>query len=271
MSNALPPVLVGFDASADAVRAADWGAAVAAARPGTALHLVQALSLPPIPMHATARSAADVLRVHEQEAQAALEAERDRRSAGGLAVEIHLRRWPPAETVLEHADASGAGLIVVGQRGSATSRVLLGSVSGKVARSARVPVVVIRGAGGAVPARRVLLAADGSPSCLAAAAAVATWLPESRVTAVRVLEPGETAEAGPLVGALEASGLGSERCRLEFAHGPTARTLLDLARDGDYDLVAAGRRGLSEWEGLLTGAVSEKLLLLAPCPILVAH
>lgn len=271
MSSDLPPVLVGYDGSPDAERAAAWAAAAARERPGTALHLVRAQTLPPLPLGGTERTAVEILAAHEAGERRELEAARDRLATGGLAVEIHLRRWLAAETLLERAAESGAGLVVVGQHGLGPTRVLLGSVSGKVARGATVPVVVTRGDRGAVPPARVLLAVDGSSSAFAAAAAVATWAPRARVTAVRVLEAGESAESEPLAAGLAAAGLGRERCELEFADGPVARTLLDRARDGDFDLLAAGRRGLSAWQGLLTGSVSEKLLLLSPCPILLAN
>jgi nucleotide-binding universal stress UspA family protein len=265
-------VLVGYDGSPDAERAAAWAAAAARERPGTVLHLVRAQTLPPLPLGGSERTAAEILAAHEASERQELEAARDRFAAGGLAVEIHLRRWLAAETLLERAAESGAGLVVVGQHGHGPTRLLLGSVSGKVARGAEVPVVVTRGEqGGAVPPQRVLLAVDGSRSAFAAAAAVATWTPRAHVTAVRVLEDGESAESEPLAAGLAAAGLGPGRCELEFADGPIARTLLDRARDGDFDLLAAGRRGLSAWQGLLTGSVSEKLLLLSPCPILLAN
>ena len=44
-----------------------------------------------------------------------------------------------------------------------------------------------------------------------------------------------------------------------------------LARGEGADLITAGRRGQSAWEDLLTGSVSDKLLQLAPCPVLLAH
>ena len=71
--------------------------------------------------------------------------------------------------------------------------------------------------------------------------------------------------------ALERVGLDPARTELRLESGPAASTLLDLAAAGGFDLVAAGRRGLSAWRDLLTGGVSEKLLLLSPCPILLAH
>jgi nucleotide-binding universal stress UspA family protein len=56
--------------------------------------------------------------------------------------------------------------------------------------------------------------------------------------------------------------------------GSPAEHLLELARegvDGGFDLLAAGRTGHSGWRNLLLGGVAEKLLQLAPCPVLLAH
>jgi nucleotide-binding universal stress UspA family protein len=47
--------------------------------------------------------------------------------------------------------------------------------------------------------------------------------------------------------------------------------LLRLAAGEAIELVAAGRRGHSAWSERVLGGVTEKLLQLAPCPVLVAH
>lgn len=271
MTGASSSIVVGYDGSPDAERALDWAAAAAGRRPGTRVHLVQALALPPLPFGPAARSVEDLLAAHEVDARHRLDAAGGRLATMGVPAETHLRRWLPAETVLEHAAKIGAGLIAVGQHGHGPTRLLLGSVSGKVARAARAPVVVARGAGGAPSPRRVLLALDGSPSSLAAAAAVARWASTAAVQAVAVEDGGFRPDPAALQSALERVGLDPARTEVRIETGPIASTLLDLASSGGYDLVAAGRRGLSAWRDLLTGGVSEKLLLLSPCPILLAH
>jgi nucleotide-binding universal stress UspA family protein len=58
---------------------------------------------------------------------------------------------------------------------------------------------------------------------------------------------------------------------LRVADGPAAPALLALAAEESVDLVAAGRRGRSGWRERVLGGVADKLLHLAPCPVLVAH
>jgi nucleotide-binding universal stress UspA family protein len=266
-------VVVGFDGSDDAIRAADWAVEVARRR-NAAVHLVHALALPPIPLfdhHGW--TVAELLERHEAEMRSRLEAERARLAARGIEVEVHLRRWLPVDTLLEHAAAAGAGLVVVGRHGAGASRLLLGSVSAAVARGARQPVAIVRGTPHASPPRKALLAVDGSGAARQAAAALALWAPDAEVLAVHVRT--HDSEDLPDVQALSRwladAGLAGGRCRPLLAEGAVAGTLLDLAEREDVDLIAAGRRGLSSWQALLLGGVSEKLLQLAPCPLLLAH
>jgi len=53
----------------------------------------------------------------------------------------------PAKTIVEHAEQSGIDLIVMGTHGrSGVSHLLLGSVAERVVRTARCPVLTVRGA-----------------------------------------------------------------------------------------------------------------------------
>ena len=53
------------------------------------------------------------------------------------------------------------------------------------------------------------------------------------------------------------------------ANGPTARTLLDAARDAD--LLVVGSRGLSGLRRLLVGSVSQQCVYHSTCPVAVVH
>lgn len=270
-SQGLAPVVVGFDGSPDALRAARWAAALARARGARALHLVHALSLPAIPHHGFEHlTVRQLLDRHEHEMRERLEAGRAELAGDGLEVEVHLRRWLAAETLIEHAGSAGAGLIVVGRHGAGASHLLLGSVSGAVARGAHVPVAVVRGENLTAPPARVLAAVDGSAAARAALAALAAWLPAAELIAVKVREDGAD-DAAEVERELDAAGLDPGQRSVRIAEGPVAETLLEIARLERADLVAAGRRGRSVWADLLTGSVSEKLLQLSPCPVLLAH
>jgi nucleotide-binding universal stress UspA family protein len=48
-----------------------------------------------------------------------------------------------------------------------------------------------------------------------------------------------------------------------------AHEVVAVARDADADLIVVGSRGLSSISGLLLGSVAQRLLHIAPCPVLV--
>jgi len=264
-------IAVGFDGSGDARRAARWAAGVARPLPGAGLDLVHAVTLPPIPAHPGDGSVAALLAGHEEQAREMLAAEQRELAPYGVPIRTFVRRWLPAETLIEHVAEHRSGLVVVGRHGRWSTHVLLGSVSAQVARETAAPAVVIRGEERTAPPRRVLLAADGSRPALRAATAIAHWFPEAEVVAIRIRESDDEPDLAALAAGLEAAGIDREHLELRVGSGDVAESLLALARDEAVDLVAAGRRGHSNWHDLLLGSVADKLLQLAPCPVLVAH
>ena len=51
--------------------------------------------------------------------------------------------------------------------------------------------------------------------------------------------------------------------------GDAAQSIIDCARDHRIDAIVVGRRGRGQLSGLLLGSVSQKLVTLAPCPVVV--
>ena len=271
MSSTTPIITVAFDGSEDSRRAAAWAVAAARERPGTSVHLVHALTLPPIPSVFPEITVDQLFANHEREIRDALEREQLGGVSSGVEIEGLVRRWFPVETVLDHVRETGSELIVVGQRGARATRLLLGSVSSALARAAEVPTVVVRGARGAVPPRTVLLAFDGSAASGRAAAAAYRWFPNAKFVALAVRDGEAPADEPTLRQSLQRLSIEAAESELRVLDGPVAETLLDVAESERFDLVAAGRRGLSRWSELLLGAVSERLVQLAPCPVLLAH
>ena len=64
---------------------------------------------------------------------------------------------------------------------------------------------------------------------------------------------------------------GAPRVAVDVLTGDAAEELLAYARDGAADLLDMGSRGHGRLVGLLVGSVVQKLIGLAPCPVLVVH
>jgi len=68
-----------------------------------------------------------------------------------------------------------------------------------------------------------------------------------------------------------AAAQGAPRVAVDVLTGDAAEELLAYARDGAADLLVMGSRGHGRLVGLLLGSVVQKLVGLAPCPVLVVH
>lgn len=68
-------------------------------------------------------------------------------------------------------------------------------------------------------------------------------------------------------------GLGEVSCEIqtEVMEGPPADAILEVARVRQVDLIIVGSRGRGQWTGLLLGSTSQKVVSLAPYPVLVVH
>lgn len=68
---------------------------------------------------------------------------------------------------------------------------------------------------------------------------------------------------------MAALGLPPERARGTHVIGVPGEAILTEAREGGYDLIVLGRRGLSPLKELFLGSVSQAVLHRAPCPVLI--
>lgn len=236
----------------------------------------------------------DVLRVNRDTLTAA---ERELRSVrSDLVIEPVLLRGRPASTIVDEARDMSADLIVVGHRGQGRwASALLGSVSAEVVDQAPCPVLVARDD----RIWPVVLADDGSPHARAAETMMTecplfAGLPISVVSVVEVavldvaaVAPALYADAidafarsseveraaieatsAAAVDRLRASGLDAEAVVRE---GDPAREIVAVARERQAGVVVVGTRGQTGLQRLILGSVAKKVLLHAPCSVLVVR
>ncbi len=84
---------------------------------------------------------------------------------------------------------------------------------------------------------------------------------------------GEEVERGrellrPYADALTRAGL---RVEVEVLEGPPPRAILAVAEAREADMIVIGSRGLGAIRGLLLGSVSERVVRMAKCPVLVVR
>lgn len=140
--NQLIQVVVAYDFSPSAEEALVRAVDVAARAPQHVLHVVCALDPTAYMRHITAEAAAHVQQNTTERMTAAL-AGRD--AAAEIQFFIHARIGHPAEEILAVAQEVSADLVFIGSHGkTGIERFLLGSVSERVVREARCPVMVVR-------------------------------------------------------------------------------------------------------------------------------
>ncbi len=136
--------------------------------------------------------------------------------------------------------------------------------------------------------KKILCPVDGSEfskRALRHAAALASWY-EAELTALSVrsrivptgpwlegpvapLLPEDDPQAGrERLGAFVASGVGAFPTRILTRSGPVVGEILSAADEIQADLIVMGTHGISGFERLLLGSVTEKVLRKAKCPVL---
>ncbi|NIR87879.1 universal stress protein, partial [Candidatus Bathyarchaeota archaeon] len=184
----------------------------------------------------------------------------------------------PAETILRVAKDEEYDLIVMGNRGETEVEVFsLGSIAEKVSRHAECPVLIVKQKG---KLSKILVAIDGSESA-EKALEYAVQLAKKHKAEVTLLNVGESKlfgfkpkvvkEVGERVlsdAAAKVKGLKFNK-QLEF--GSPAETIIEVAEKGNYDLVAAGNRGLSSVKRFFLGSVSDDVSHHAKCSVFIAR
>jgi 3-phenylpropionate/trans-cinnamate dioxygenase ferredoxin reductase subunit len=216
------------------------------------------------------RMSAEVARtVAEQAAEAARRA--------GVDASVQLGRAEPADLILEVAEARGADLLVVGNKGMGQpSRFRLGSVPERVAHFAPCDLLIVdtsrfAESGRQAPAQygRIVAATDGSPTAAEAArkAFEIALMLGADVTLVYV--------GDPIVGAIKLEDTARSApqgvlVESKIVQGDPAEQICSVAESEGADLVVVGNKGLSGARRFLLGSVPNKVAHYAPTDVLIA-
>ncbi|MGE0072989.1 MAG: universal stress protein [Thiomonas sp.] len=210
----------------------------------------------------------------------------------GVAVDAHVLDGAVVASILRHADAIDAGLLVVGARGADSIRDwLLGATADRLLRSTLRPMLAVKQPPRAAY-RQVVVAVDFSAWSCGALRLAQAMAPQARYTllyADEALVEGKMRFAGVDEALIRAhrdtvrtqalAELGrladgaawpAAQWRAVVAHGDAAACILQQQQDEDADLLVLGKHGTGVTEELLFGSVTKHVLAHARCDVLIA-
>ncbi len=267
-----------------------------------AVKMLQALPLPP-------KSRVRVLRVFPPgqtfavgQMERSLERTKSQLLESEIAAATDLQLGYPAQKIVETVQETQPDLVVLGAKGlRATLGILLGGVAQQVVEYASCPVLVVRAPFKGL--NRILLVTDGSLYSQRAARFLGKFpLPQGvEVQVMNVLPPpmqpliiepyfGGRETFAPLRTPEEETALRQkqesegqallERTRSLLLNnglastpvlkrGDAATEIIEYVAHNNIDLIVAGSRGLSRFQGWLMGSVSRKLVHYSNCSVLV--
>lgn len=209
----------------------------------------------------------------------------------GVTLEPRVRSGKIVSAIIE--EAAEAEMVLLGAKGRHVPDTTIGSTPGRIIRESRKPVLVVK-TEPVQPYRKVLVAVDFSDhSRLAAewAARIAPTAPLYLVHIYQAMFEGKMKYAGVTEDAINEyrhrarldaqsemdrfinslTGVNKSRVHRMIRHGDhPSLTLVKAIRKTGADLVAAGKHGKTLMEYLLMGSVTQRLLELSPCDLLVS-
>lgn len=203
-----------------------------------------------------------------------------------LVLEVRVEEGAPAEVIL--ATSTPDDLIITGIASSRTlGSILLGNTTDRVARRARVPVLVVRQRARR-PYRRMVVATDFSESSRRALHMALAMFPDAGITLFHAYYPpfagrldSEQARAELLRAArdeaqafLDDAGIGAgdrRRTGLRLAFGSVEALLGDYVREVGTDLIVLGSHGRTAAFDTLIGSTARRVLESADTDVLVVR
>lgn len=289
MSGPIGSILIPTDDSEGALAGARLGIALAAST-GAKIHVLTVMDLPMGQATEEIEAARQTL---EEQAEDAVErvAELAGQGSENIRVTTTVASGTPFQSIREYAHRHEIDVIVMGTKGrTGLDRVLLGSVTENVLRTARTPVLAVPPAADIasvdpITVANILLPTDGSEGAEIATTwgiALASEF-DGMVHAVYSVDASrfpEVVDPGELIGSLEANGKEViEAVRVaardagvsvsgSVASGQPTSVILDVLETKDIDLIVMGthgRTGVGQW---FLGSVTENVVRQATVPVL---
>jgi len=227
----------------------------------------------------------DIHRLLQEPCDTALARAQELAREAGAVIQAVCERGVPHERLIALAEKGTRDLIVMGPRGHGlVERVLVGSVTQRVIGFARQDVLVVPPTG-AIAWDRILVATDGSPySRMAVARALELALAygsELYVLAVLDLPARIRAEIPEAMAQLlaqseqEVSNIKALAGERQIAvqglvrEGRAYQVIVEVAGETGSNLIVMGSHGRTGLTRLLMGSVTERVIGLASCPVLV--
>jgi nucleotide-binding universal stress UspA family protein len=219
-------------------------------------------------------------------------------AAPGIPIEAVVREGNAAAEILEEATTTGADLLAIGTHGrSGFERLVLGSVTEKILRKARCPVLTIpRRLPDAVPSgpvlfRRIVCAVDFSDCSMHALKYALSLAQEADgcLTVVHVVAPDVLAQVGIgeehvsvaewqrrheaaarelLAKAVPKSATAFCKAESMLLHGKPWREILRVASERQAELIVMGVQGRGAADLLFFGSTTQHVVREAVCPVL---
>jgi nucleotide-binding universal stress UspA family protein len=181
----------------------------------------------------------------------------------------------PANSILKVAKDGSSDAIIMGASGEKERKPHLGSVAKKVAHRAEVPVLITRGE---PQISKILVAVNGSKhsqraveyaTLLASRMKVPMTLLHVQETSIFRLRPDVSTEIGKRVLSDSATEIEGVEVDQKMESGDPAKTILNTANKGGYDLIVVGARGHSTTEIFMLGSVSDHIIQYSDRSVLV--
>lgn len=288
-NDGIDSILLPTDGSEDALAGAKRGIDVAVAT-GADVHVLSVVETSTFDGLTSTTDGDELRTAMEAEAETAVEAVASMARERDLEVTTATERGNPFRVIGDYADEAGVDAIAMGTKGrSGVGRVVLGSVTENVLRTASVPVLAVPPAASdheltVEAVENVLLPTDGSEAATAAVdwgIAIADAF-DAMVHALHSVDTGRVptvVEPSEVLTDLERVGEDAletvrERAKAAgvsvtgtVANGPPARVIDDYVADGGADLVVIGTHGRSGLERQLLGSVTENVVRAVDVPV----